>query len=131
MILNAKKVLPEYFQFEGVGILLRDTKDNTLFTIEQTFDDDEEALMKQCQEKKDKKMLLTKEERLLDFERQMKRRNRCVYPTTLGLTGRVFQTGKLVFANDMKQAGGYIPSIDNLSSNVKDVQSILVLPVYG
>jgi hypothetical protein len=87
--------------------------------------------MKLFQEKKDKNMLLTKEERLLDFERQMKRRNKCVYPATLGLTGRVFQTGKLVFANDMKQAQGYIPSIDNLSSNVKDVQSILVLPVYG
>ena len=36
-----------------------------------------------------------------------------------------------MFANDIKQAGGFIPSIDNLSGNVKDVNSILVLPVFG
>lgn len=89
-ILKAQKVLPEYFQFEGVGILLRDSLDNTLFTIEQTFDDEEEEMMRKLQDKVDKKQLWTKEERLQDFERQMKRRNKCVYPSTQGITGRVF-----------------------------------------
>jgi hypothetical protein len=31
----------------------------------------------------------------------------------------------------MRQVGGYIQSIDNLSNNVRDVNSIMVVPVYG
>lgn len=31
----------------------------------------------------------------------------------------------------MKTCTSFIPSIDNLSNNVKDVSSILVMPVFG
>jgi len=31
----------------------------------------------------------------------------------------------------MKTLSGFISSIDNLSMNVKDVRSMLVVPVYG
>jgi len=31
----------------------------------------------------------------------------------------------------MKTIAGFIPSIDNLSTNVKDVRSILVVPIFG
>lgn len=34
-------------------------------------------------------------------------------------------------SNNMKKLMGFIPSIDNLSANVKDVTSILIVPVYG
>jgi len=31
----------------------------------------------------------------------------------------------------MKGCAGFIPSIDNLAGNVKDVYSLLVAPIYG
>ena len=46
-----------------------------------------------------------------------------MYPNTLGVTGEVFKTGQLVYANDMKKLPSFQPSIDNLSTNVKDVRS--------
>jgi hypothetical protein len=54
-----------------------------------------------------------------------------MYPNTLGVTGEVFKTGQLVYANDMKKLPSFQPSIDNLSTNVKDVRSILILPIFG
>ena len=60
----------------------------------------------------------------------MKRRNQPVYPNTLGLTGKVFQTGECFYSNDLKLLAGYIPTIDNLSS-VKNVHSILIVPIFG
>ena len=54
-----------------------------------------------------------------------------MYPNTLGITGEVFKTGELVYANDMKKLPSFQPSIDNLSTNVKDVRSILILPIFG
>lgn len=54
-----------------------------------------------------------------------------VYPNNLGVTGKVFQTGKTLFTNELKQFPGFIPSIDNLSLNVRDVQSFLIVPIYG
>jgi|688.fasta_scaffold2118176_1 hypothetical protein len=46
---------------------------------------------------------LSKEERMADAERQLKRRSTRMYPSTLGITGEVFKTGQLVYANDMKK----------------------------
>ena len=68
-ILQAKKILPKYFGFDGVGILFKDSKTNSLFTLEQTFDEDELAYMKKIDLKKEKNIDLTKEERQRDFER--------------------------------------------------------------
>ena len=61
----------------------------------------------------------------------MKRRSTRIYPNTLGVTGEVFKAGKLVYANEMKKLQSFLPSIDNLSTNVKDVRSILILPIFG
>ena len=54
-----------------------------------------------------------------------------MYPSTLGITGEVFKTGKIVYTNNMKSLSVFLPSIDNLSNNVEDVRSILVLPIFG
>lgn len=53
-----------------------------------------------------------------------------MYPATLGVTGHVFRTGEIMYANDMKSLAAYLPSVDNLS-NVNDVKSLLIVPVYG
>ena len=61
----------------------------------------------------------------------MKRRARQVYPSTVGVTGEVFQTGRIVYANNMKDLPSFIQSIDNLTVSVKHVSSILVVPLFG
>ena len=54
-----------------------------------------------------------------------------MYPSTLVITCEVFKTGKIVYTNNMKSLSVFLPSIDNLSNNVEDVRSILVLPIFG
>lgn len=49
----------------------------------------------------------------------------------MGITGKVFQTGEIIYSNDLKSLGNFIPSIDNLTNNVKDVRSLLIIPVFG
>ena len=51
--------------------------------------------MKEFEEKKKNGIQLSKEERMQDAERQLKRRSTRVYPSTLGITGEVFKTGKI------------------------------------
>lgn len=60
-------------------------------------------------------------------------RNRQKYPTEIGLTGEVFQKGKLFWTNDMAKQLNYQPSIDNAStkSSVKEVRNIVIMPIYG
>jgi len=47
------------------------------------------------------------------------------------VTGDAFKTGKLIYTNEIKKLQSFLPSIDNLSKNVKDVRSILILPIFG
>ena len=87
--------------------------------------------MAEFKAKRMKGLELTKEEKMEDAERQLKRRSNRIYPNSLGVTGEVFRTGKLVYANEIKKLQSFLPSIDNLSSNVKDVRSLLILPIFG
>ena len=43
----------------------------------------------------------------------------------------MFQTGEIVVANNIVQLTNFLPSIDNLAPDVKDVQSIMIVPIYG
>jgi len=45
LALVCDEILPNYLGFEGLGIMFRDTKTNALFSIVQTFNDDENKLM--------------------------------------------------------------------------------------
>ena len=73
-IVEIKKSLPKYFGFEGLGIMFRDVKTGSMFTIEQNFDDTEVKQMNDFIAKKRAGIPVSDEERILDFERQMKRR---------------------------------------------------------
>lgn len=75
-ITACKKYLPAFFQFEGVGILFKDQKENQMFTINQHFEDDEVALMKRMEKKKQQGIAWTREEIHLDFKRQLKRQGK-------------------------------------------------------
>lgn len=45
-ILNCQKILPEFFGFEGVGILFRDHTNSTLFSIELDEKESDIEIMK-------------------------------------------------------------------------------------
>ena len=72
-ITEVKKRLPQFMGFDAVGILFRDTRTNLLFTVDRQYttqeldDIDTFALMRQ------QGIQLSKEHRVKEFERQMKR----------------------------------------------------------
>ena len=49
----------------------------------------------------------------------------------MGVTGKAFQTGQVIYTNKISNLAGFIPSIDNLTVNVKDVHSCMIVPIYG
>ena len=124
--MNCKKILPEFFGFEGVGILFRDHESENLFTIEQ---DELEGDSKIIETKSKRK--LTDTEQVQDAERQYRQRSKCIYPNSMGITGKAFSSGKVIHSNKVANLAGFIPSIDNLTSNVKDVHSIMIVPIFG
>jgi len=74
---------------------------------------------------------MTAQEALRDAERQYRRRSKHIYPNSLGVTGQVYLTGEIVYENKITKLANFLPSIDNLTTNVKDVHSIMVVPIYG
>lgn len=86
-IMNCRKILPEFFGFEGVGILFRDQQTDNLFSIEQDDHEGDDDLIKLKERKRKNKQELTEEEAVKDAERQYRRRSKHVYPNSLGVTG--------------------------------------------
>ena len=84
--------MPKYFGFEGVAILLKDIKTNELFTLE--YDDlnpNEIKLDVYVKEQRKKSIPLTTEERIRDFERQLRPATKHIYPNSMGITGEVYK----------------------------------------
>ena len=63
-LLHCRKILPEFFQFEGLGILFRDQETGNLFTIEQDEQAEDNELLDARQKRK-----LTDSEVVADAER--------------------------------------------------------------
>ena len=74
---------------------------------------------------------LTEEEKSYDFGRQLRPREMNIYPNSLGLTGKAFHSGKVIRSNNVAQNHTYLPSIDNISDNVKTCHSLMIVPVFG
>ena len=53
------------------------------------------------------------------------------YPNSLGITGEVFHKKEIIWANQISDLSNYQPSIDNMTSNVKDVRNIAITPVFS
>ena len=130
-IMHARKILPDFFGFEGVGILFRDRNDNNLFSIEEHEEEEDKEILKVREAKEKNHEELTEEEKLEDVERQYRRRSRHLYPNSLGLTGQAFQTGEIVYSNNMSLMKHFLASIDNVSGTVERVHQIVVVPVFG
>ena len=130
-IMNCREILPEFFGFEGVGILFRDSHTDNLFSIEDAEEEGDKEIIKVSKERARKNEHLTREEAIKDAARQYRKRSMHVYPNSLGVTGQAFHTGEIIYANKMRNLTDFLPSIDNLTPNVKDVQSLMVVPIYG
>lgn len=46
LVKNCKEILPEYFGFEGAGMLLRDVKTDFLFSINELSKDETEMILR-------------------------------------------------------------------------------------
>jgi hypothetical protein len=46
------------------------------------------------------------------------------------VTGEAFRTGKVIYADKIKTLGAFMSSVDNLALDIKDVRSIMVIPVF-
>ena len=68
---------------------------------------------------------------MADAQRQFRRRGKQVYPNSLGITGQAFQTGKVIYTNKVERMNGFLPSIDNLTTNITDVHNFMIVPIFG
>ena len=67
-----------------------------------------------------------------DIERQYRKRGEQLkFPNSIGLTGQAFQSGEIVYSNNMGLTKNFQPFIDNFESSVEVVYQIAVVPVYG
>lgn len=104
-----KLVLPKFMGFDGIGILLKDTKTSELYTISENFDKID-----------------------LDYEMGDEFRKSTIikFPSSLGVTGYVFGSGELYAANRAKKDTKYSADIDNLT-NIGEVNNFLIGPIFG
>ncbi len=49
----------------------------------------------------------------------------------MGLTGLVFKTQKVIHESDVRKQKLFMPSLDNTCRDVKDVNSIMIAPIFG
>ena len=102
LITTIQKYTPQYFGFDAVGIMFRDIKNGLMFTISAKLNEKEQEEADEYYEKVRSGQPITNEDRVAEFERQHKQRQQDYYSSMTGLTGTVFTTGQLMWANDMK-----------------------------
>lgn len=102
IIEKLKDKLPSFMEFDSVGVLLYDKNNDKLFSIvEETKEGSTETV------------------------------NTIIrFPWNLGITGIVFQSGKLYISNNATKETKMRSDIDNLSS-CTDVQNFMIGPIYG
>lgn len=103
-----KSSIPQFFEFESIGILLRDLKTQELFTIAESFD------------------LTGNEEKGDEFKNTTIIR----FPSSLGVTGYVYNSGELYICNKAQKDSKFSSDIDNLGAT-GDVHNFMIGPIYG
>ena len=116
LITEIKLLLPRYFGFDSVGVLLLDTKTNDLFTIS------------------DIQITGHEDRKLQEGEEYWQSKEIINFPSNLGISGSVFQKGKIsqssVFiCNEANRERKFIPDIDNLSGSAEP-ENFLIGPIY-
>lgn len=111
--------------------MFRDVHTGSMFTINAKLDEEELKAEEEFFAKKREGKPTTKQEEILEFERQHKKRMQSNYSSMTGVTGQVFSDGKLRWANDMKNLPMFQESIDNLSQKSGLVRNMIVAPLFG
>ena len=109
LINEAKKLLPEYFGFESVGVLLLDTKTMDLFTIAE--------IQKDMSDVK-------------EGDEYAESGDTISFPSTLGITGQVYQTKEVYICNHALNDRKFMADIDNLSSII-EVENFMIGPIFN
>ena len=109
MLRAMRDALPKFFGFEGLGLLLRDTKTNELFSMSEDSRVDNKA-----EEPGD----------------EFRPGTIIMFPSSIGITGKVFKEGKVYYSNDASRDGKFSHDIDNLSP-ISEIYNFLIAPVYG
>ena len=65
-MLATKKIIPEFFGFEGVGILFRDSVKNTLFSVEDQEVEEDRKILNIKESRKKNNQELTHAEKMDD-----------------------------------------------------------------
>ncbi len=56
---------------------------------------------------------LTADERIKDFERQLKPGTKHIFPNSLGVIGEVFKTKRMIHSSKIKTLANFVPGLDN------------------
>ena len=99
-----KSKLPKFMNFEAVGVLLYDKKLDKLYSVT--------------------------EESKVETDIQDETDTMIKFPSTLGITGIVFQSGEIYISNKATKETKMRSDIDNLSS-CTDVYNFMIGPIYG
>ena len=109
MIKEINELLPEYFGFESVGVLLLDTKTKDLFTITDVHKEKNE---------------------IKEGDEYAEWSDTISFPSNLGITGHVYHTGEIFICNQASTERRFLADIDNLSSII-EVDNFMIGPIYN
>ena len=107
LIREIKIMLPPYFEFGAVAILLFDTKTHHLFTISEVKKAEDAH---GCEEYSDSGDVLS-------------------FPCNIGITGQVFETEEVYIWNNTENDQKFTSDIDNLTE-IAEVYNFMIGPVY-
>lgn len=109
-----REVLPSFFGFQSVGIILRDQQTQELFTFVDTFDN---RVLKddKAQEKNHDRGI-----NALHDVVTMK------LPSTLGLTGLVYRSDEIFICQNVQKELRYNADVDNLGGNTHSANNLIV-----
>lgn len=113
-----REALPKFFDFESVGILLKDQQTEELFTFVETSDS--------------KVMKNEKEER--DNYKEINPKNDVVtmkIPTKLGVTGHVYKTEEIYVCQNALKDQRFNNDVDNLGGGTRSVNNFIIGAIYG
>lgn len=61
----------------------------------------------------------------------MRKPKKQIFPSDMGESGQAFMKQKTLVFDKIKNSEYFLPNIDNQTTNVEAVHSIILMPVYG
>lgn len=122
LVRHIKLTLPEFFGFEDCGIILRDQKEDTIYSINELRGEELVNWKKQQEDVSEHDLTI-----LLD---QFRETRTITYPSNQGITSQVLKTNEIFICNNLCEERAFQSDIDN-QTGVKDVTSFMIGPVFG